>query len=252
MRGLLKNMGYVDLHVHIDFYANPRELAKEYEKLKIYTIFVTYLPEIFLKTRHEYENYKYVRMAIGFHPDMVGEYHFNKTEFERGLRYTRYIGEVGLDFSTSNQKFKKKQIEVFQQITSPDYNKGNIYSVHSRKAESEVLEILKSNNVKNAIFHWYTGGKKTLRDIVNEGYFLSVNHKMLASKNGRDIIQNIPKTQLLFETDGPFARKDKKIVYPKDLEKIYEDFEKIIPNFEKIVFSNFKRLLFQKDIDFLN
>ncbi|MHC5954465.1 MULTISPECIES: TatD family hydrolase [Enterococcus] len=245
-------MGYVDLHVHIDFYSNPTELANEYENLKIYTIFVTYLPEIFLKTRHEYENYKYVRMALGFHPDMVGEYSFDKSEFEKSLKYTRYIGEVGLDFSGSNQQFKNEQLDIFNQITSPKYNKGNVYSIHSRKAESEVLEILKRNNVKNAIFHWYTGGKKTLKDIASSGYFFSVNHKMLTSKNGREIIQSIPKSQLLFETDGPFARKDKKIVYPKDLKEIYWDFEKVIPDFEKIVFSNFKRLLFQKDIDKLN
>ncbi|EGO7694537.1 TatD family hydrolase [Enterococcus faecalis] len=248
----MKNMGYVDLHVHIDFYSEPLELAKEYERLKIYAIFVTYLPEIFLKTRYEYENYKYVRMALGFHPDMVGEYIFNKNEFEKGLKYTKYIGEVGLDFSGSNQRFKKEQIEIFQQITNPKYNKGNIYSVHSRKAEEEVLEILKENNVKNAIFHWYTGGKKTLKDIAESGYFFSVNHKMLSSKNGLEIIQSIPKSQLLFETDGPFARKEKKIVYPQDLKEIYEDFEKVIPDFEKIVFSNFKRLLFQKDIDRIN
>ncbi|MBO1137476.1 TatD family deoxyribonuclease [Enterococcus faecalis] len=248
----MKNMGYVDLHVHIDFYSNPTELANEYENLKIYTIFVTYLPEIFLKTRHEYENYKYVRMALGFHPDMVGEYSFDKNEFEKALQYTRYIGEVGLDFSSSNQQFKNEQIDIFNHITSPKYNKGNIYSIHSRKAESEVLEILKRNNVKNAIFHWYTGGKRTLKDIALSGYFFSVNHKMLTSKNGREIIQSIPKSQLLFETDGPFARKDKKIVYPKDLKEIYWDFEKVIPDFEKIVFSNFKRLLFQKDIDKLN
>ncbi|EFU15375.1 TatD family hydrolase [Enterococcus faecalis] len=249
MKGLLKNMGYVDLHVHIDFYSKPLELAKEYEKLEIYAIFVTYLPEIFLKTRYEYENYKYVRMALGFHPDMVGEYVFDKNEFEKGLKYTRYIGEVGLDFSGSNQQFKKDQIEIFQQITSPNYNKGNIYSIHSRKAEAEVLAILKKNNVKSAIFHWYTGGKKVLKDIAESGYFFSVNHKMLTSKNGMEIIRSIPKSQLLFETDGPFARKDKKIVYPRDLKEIYEDFEKVIPDFEKLVFSNFKRLLFQKDID---
>ncbi|KEU68195.1 hydrolase [Listeria monocytogenes] len=245
-------MGYIDLHVHIDFYSEPINIAREYERLKIYVIFVTYLPEIFLKTRYEYDNYKYVRLGVGFHPDMVGEYDFDKNAFERGLQYTRYIEEVGLDFSKSNQQFKEQQIEIFQQITSPKYNKGNVYSIHSRKAEVEVLQILKSNNVKSAIFHWYTGGKHMLKDISDSGYFFSVNHKMLTSKNGIDIIKSIPKSQLLFETDGPFARKEKSIVYPSNFKQIYADFEEVIPGFEKIVFSNFKRLLFQKDIDKIN
>ena len=244
-------MGYVDLHVHIDFYSKPIELAEDYEKLEIYAIFVTYLPEIFLKTQTAYNKYKYVRIALGFHPDMVGEYDFKNEEFEESLKRTRYIGEVGLDFSKGNKQFQKEQIAVFEKVTQPIYNKGKIYSVHSRKAEREVLEILKENKVKSAIFHWYTGGKKLINEISEEGYFFSVNHKMLTSKSGLEIIMSIPKSQLLFETDGPFARKNGKIVYPKNISNIYKDFDSVIPGFEKIVFSNFKRLLFQKDIDLL-
>ncbi|EAD4976237.1 TPA: TatD family deoxyribonuclease, partial [Listeria monocytogenes] len=47
-------------------------------------------------------------------------------------------------------------------------------------------------------------------------------------------------------------RKEKSIVYPSNFKQIYADFEEVIPGFEKIVFSNFKRLLFQKDIDKIN
>lgn len=251
MKGLKKNMGYVDLHVHIDFYSKPIELAEDYEKLEIYAIFVTYLPEIFLKTQSAYDKYKYVRIALGFHPDMVGEYDFLKDDFEDSLKKTRYIGEVGLDFSKGNKYFQDEQIAIFEKITQPDYNKGKVYSVHSKKAEKEVLEILKKNKVKSAIFHWYTGGKRLIKEISEEGYFFSVNHRMLATKNGLEIIMSIPKSQLLFETDGPFARKDGEIVYPIDIQNIYKDFDLVIPDFEKIVFSNFKRLLFQKDIDLI-
>lgn len=242
-------MVYVDLHVHIDFYSDPLKIANEYEKLKIYAIFVTYLPKIFLKTRKEYEKFKYIRIAVGFHPDMIGEYEFNNIEFNDGVKHTKYIGEVGLDFSNQNNEYVIKQIEAFDQITSPKYNKGRVYSIHSRKAETEVLRILIKNNVKTAIFHWFTGGKKVLRDIIDAGYYISVNYKMLTSKNGRDIIQSIPTSQLLFETDGPFARKNRKIVYPNDIQEIYRDFEKIIPDFENLVYLNFKKLLIQRGID---
>lgn len=245
-------MNFVDLHVHIDFYSKPLEVANKYESLNIYAIFVTYLPEIFLKTFHEYEQFDYVRIALGFHPDMVGEYDFLEEDFKKGLQYTRYIGEVGLDFSKANRHLQNEQIQIFERITKPEFNKGKIFSVHSRKAEREVLEILKANNVRCAIFHWYSGEVKLLREIADEGYFFSVNHRMLASKKGMDVIKHIPKSQLLFETDGPFARKERKIVYPEDIKEIYLEFEKNIPDFQEIVFNNFKRLLFQKDIDLLS
>ena len=245
-------MKLVDLHVHIDFYSNPLEVANKYESLNIYAIFVTYLPEIFLKTFREYEQFDYVRIALGFHPDMVGEYDFNEEDFSKGLQHTRYIGEVGLDFSKANRRLQNEQIQTFERITKSDFNKGKIFSVHSRKAEREVLEILKANNVRNAIFHWYSGEVKLLQEIANEGYFFSVNHRMLSSKKGVDVIKHIPKSQLLFETDGPFARKERKIVYPEDIKETYLEFEKNIPGFQKIVFNNFKRLLVQKDIDLLS
>ncbi|EDN9094926.1 TatD family deoxyribonuclease, partial [Listeria monocytogenes] len=28
----MRNMGYIDLHVHIDFYSEPIKIAREYER----------------------------------------------------------------------------------------------------------------------------------------------------------------------------------------------------------------------------
>lgn len=249
MKGTLKNMTYTDLHVHIDFFSDPIKVAKEYEKRCIYAIFVTYLPEIFEKSFSDFTEFKYVRVALGFHPDMVGEYEFNENLFEKYLKKTRYIGEVGLEFSGNNSIFQQRQIEIFKLITKKEYNKGNIYSIHSRGAEKEVLSILKDNNVKCAIFHWYTGNLTNLKEISKAGYYFSVNYKMLMSKRGRRIIEEIPKDKILFETDAPFARKERRIVYPKDIGDIYFEFENIFPGFTDLTFNNFKRLLFEKDID---
>lgn len=78
-------MGYIDFYVYIDFYLELIKIVREYEWLKIYVIFVIYLLEIFLKIWYEYDNYKYVRLGVGFYLDMVGEYDFDKNVFERGL-----------------------------------------------------------------------------------------------------------------------------------------------------------------------
>ena len=241
-------MTLIDTHVHIDFYENPLEVALEYEELKIYTLFVTNLPEVFQKHFKSFSNLKYVRLCIGYHPQVASEYDFDKKLFEECLQLTNYIGEVGLDFQNENQEVKQKQVDAFEYICSPKYNSGKIYTIHSKGTEDLVLSILKKNQVKHAIFHWYTGKLSTLDSIVNEGYYLSLNPKMINTKNGQKIISRIPKNKILFETDGPFARVNKSIIYPKDIKGIYENFNSILPNFEELVFKNFRRLLIERDI----
>lgn len=242
-------MTLIDTHVHIDFYTDPMKVALEYESLKIYALFVTNLPEIFVKHLSAFKNLKYVRLCIGYHPQVASEYKLNEALFQKYVQHTKYIGEVGLDFNQENELIKKDQINSFEFITSENFNKGRIYSVHSRGTEDIVLDILQNNNVKHGIFHWYSGKLSTLDKIVNNGYYFSLNPKMLLSKNGQKILERIPKELMLFETDGPFARVNKSIIYPSNIKNIYSSYNNVIPDFEDIVFKNFRRLLIAKDLN---
>ncbi|UNT56500.1 TatD family hydrolase [Lysinibacillus capsici] len=242
-------MTYIDTHVHIDFYPNPYELALEYETSKIYTLFVTNLPELYEKYFGRFSNFKYIRLCLGYHPQVSNEYLLNKDLFEKYIATTRYIGEVGLDFfSGISDREKSIQVEAFRYVSSQRFNKGRIYTIHSKGAEREVLDILLENEVKHAIFHWYTGKISVLKQAVEKGYYFSINPKMLMTKNGLNIIAHIPVKQILFETDGPFARIDRKPIYPKDIPNFYSAVDKEVDGFDKICFSNFRRLLIEKDL----
>lgn len=241
-------MPYVDLHVHIDFYSDPQKIADMYEKNKIYTIFVTNLPELYQKHLKAFSEYKYIRLALGLHPQLVGEFFLNQDLFKNLITSCNYIGEVGLDFSNEPIEVQKLQREYFDFVTQTSINKGRVYSIHSKNAEDDCLEILKKNGVKHAIFHWYSGSLKTLNRIIDEGYYFSLNYRMLNGVKGREIIKRVPKEKVLFETDGPFIRYNKKILTPDTIEHIYNEFDDFIPGFPEIVFNNFKRLLIEKDI----
>lgn len=242
-------MALIDTHVHIDFYPNPLEIAQQYESRKIYTLFVTNLPELYKKHYERFSKYKYIRLCLGYHPQIVLEYDLNKALFRECIKSTKYIGEVGLDFSGKiTTKEKQLQLDAFRFVTSPEFNKGRIYSIHSRGAENEVLEILRANDVKHAIFHWYSGKISTLIKAVELGYYFSLNPKMLLSKSGKNIISKIPKDKILFETDGPFARINKKSLTPGEIGDFYKLFEKEILEFEKQVFKNFRKVLIEKDL----
>ena len=113
----------------------------------------------------------------------------------------------GLDFSKSGISTKEIQISVLRKILSELKGKKKIVSVHSRKAERELLDLLCEYDIKNVIFHWYSGPIGLIPSILSCGYYFSVNESMTLSKNGQKIIENIPKPRILTETDAPYNSK---------------------------------------------
>ncbi|MCM3697882.1 TatD family hydrolase [Paenibacillus macerans] len=241
-------MTYFDFHVHIDHYPNPNKLAKEYESNKIYALFVTNLPELFEKQYLSYQGFKYVRLALGYHPDLTDEFPLNQDLFDKLVSKTSYIGEVGIDISGNQSTNLHKQIENFSFVTQRKYNKDKIYSIHSRGAEDEVLNILIENDVKYAVFHWYTGNISTLERIAERKYMFSVNINMLLSKKGQNIIKKIPQELLLFETDGPFTRFEKKVIRPAQIPSLFKMFDDQFSNFTEVSYKNFRRMLLLREL----
>ena len=60
-------------------------------------------------------------------------------------------------------------------------------SVHSRKAEKEVFELLQEYEIKNVIFHWYSGPLNLIDKIIDAGYYFSINEAMTVSISGRKL-----------------------------------------------------------------
>jgi TatD DNase family protein len=238
-------MNYVDLHVHIDFYDNPVDVASEYDLNNIYALFVTNLPQIYEKHFATFPKYKKIRMAIGYHPELANRYEFNMELFERFVQYTNYIGEVGLDFSKSNLSSITKQTEIFNFVCSEKFTKTRILLIHSKKAEDKVIDILEEHRVKFAIFHWYSGSLKALKRALDLGYYFSINPSMLKSEKGQRIIKEIPSDRMLVETDGPFVRWNKHIIKPSNIKDFYKQLGDFLGNasIDKMIFDNFNRLL---------
>ena len=99
---------------------------------------------------------KKIRLALGMHP-LYAEKHFKEfPAFLRLIDATSYIGEVGLDFSREGLSTKDIQVSSFRKILKAIQGKKKILSIHSRKAEREVLSYLIDFQAKGAIFHWYS------------------------------------------------------------------------------------------------
>jgi TatD DNase family protein len=237
----------IDTHCHIDLYNNPLQVARECEKLGIVTIAMTNLPSHFEMGYNHLLSFKKVRLALGMHPLHADEHYREFPGFVRNMSKTSYIGEIGLDFSKEGITTKEIQLDTFNRILKELKGKSKILSLHSRKAEKEVLHYLVSFNIKSAIFHWYSGPLTLISDIVKAGYYFSINTAMIKSKAGQDIISKIPLTNILTESDGPFIEVNGKSAKPLNIQLVHEYLSKknniSLNEIEILISDNFKRII---------
>lgn len=217
----------LDAHCHIDLYNDPYRIARESEEQRIFTLAVTRLPSHFAEACEYLANFRYVRPGLGFHPLLASHYPAEIEEFEKLVSSARYIGEIGLDFTVRDEEKKRQQVELLDHILTLTHNDDQVFSLHSRWAEAHVLELLLRHGCRKCIFHWYSGSLKTLARIIDAGYYLSINHQMLISKNGRSIIEATPHDRILTETDGPFIKLDGRDIRPSDIESTQKGLSEI-------------------------
>lgn len=243
-------MSLHDTHFHLDLFSDPLEVASEIEKNKIYTIAVTNAPSVFHFTFNLASNSKYIRAALGLHPELAEERQNELNLFLSLIDQTRYIGEVGLDNydkSPANYSIQKK---VFENIIKNCADKKNkILSVHSRRADLDVISTIGEHFPGKVILHWYSGSLRELNIAVKFGFYFSVNYAMSSSNNGKKIINAIPNDRLLLETDGPFVEYNNSPSTPLLTQVIVQNINQIkkfgldCDNLIHLLSNNFKNLL---------
>ncbi len=222
----------IDTHCHFDMMPNPEAYISTKEREGDIVIGMTNLPSHFITGVSHVNVFKHIRLALGLHPLLAAKYRNEVALFKKYIDQTSYIGEIGLDFSKEGIATKNVQIEVLRDLLESLKGKKKIISVHSRKAANTLLDMLCEFNIENVIFHWYSGPVDLIPSIISRGYYLSINEVMTVSKNGRSIIENIPRTRILTESDAPFNSK-------ADIRKALKNIQMT----EDVIYDNFKSLL---------
>lgn len=197
----------IDTHCHFDMMSNPESFIRQKEQAGNIVIGMTNLPSHFRMGISHVITYKHIRLALGLHPLLAAENRNEIALFKKYINKTSYIGEIGLDFSNEGITTKTAQIMTLRDLLESLKGEKKIISVHSRKAETILLDLLREYNIENVIFHWYSGPINLIPAIVSDGYYFSINEAMIKSKNGRAIIEKIPRNRILTETDAPYNPK---------------------------------------------
>ena len=206
----------VDSHCHLDFsnlYDQLDNVIKraELNQIKYFLTICTTLKS-FEKIKIITNKYKNVYGTFGIHPHESKDFtHVNESFILKTQSQNKKIigiGETGLDFfyNFSDKDIQKKSF--IEHINAA--SKLNIpVIVHTRNAEKETYEILKSEN-KNSnlkiLIHCFTGSKEFAKKLLDINCYISISGIITFnnSKDLTDTVAFIPTENLLVETDSPY------------------------------------------------
>lgn len=214
-------MCLVDTHCHVDLYPDYVDLIEEIERAQIYTIAVTNTPSVFRRCVSLTQGKRFIRTALGLHPQLIKQRHSELDLMLGMLSETRYVGEIGLDFETRDEQERSLQQKIFTTILKrcadfPD----KVLTIHSRRAAAEVINLIGDDYPCKVILHWFSGSRRELEIAISRGFYFSVNPAMISSAKGRQIVAAIPRDKLLTESDGPFVTVDSRPARPRDVELV--------------------------------
>ena len=152
-----------------------------------------------------------VYTAIGTHPHDARLYDDQAEEKIKALVQNERVlawGEIGLDFHYDNSP-RDVQVEVFKRQLRAARECDLPVVIHTREAESETIEILKSDYAgaeRRGIFHCFSGSKELAQSALELGFMISFSGIVTFKKAEglRDVAREVPLERLLIETDCPY------------------------------------------------
>ncbi|MCE8000535.1 MAG: TatD family deoxyribonuclease [Rhodobiaceae bacterium] len=211
----------VDFHCHLDLYPDHSGAVLQRDEERVFTLAVTTTPKAFPRNKELADRTKYVRAALGLHPQLVAERAHELSIWKEYLPSTRYVGEVGLDAGRLFYHSFEDQKNVFEEVlTASAEAGGKILSVHSVRCAKVVLDMIEAKlpiGTGRVVLHWFTGSASEARRAAEMGCFFSVNAAMLRKEKSRKLVESLPEDRILTETDGPFANQDQNSSGPADV-----------------------------------
>lgn len=205
-----------DAHCHLNLMSDPNAIVRETVTMGLGLFDCGFDPRDFATANKRASSSPNIIAGAGLHPWWIADGRCGAAEVNLLCELAsreRFIGEIGLDFSSRFAGTEGVQTQAFErlcQALSQHPLAGRVLSIHAVRAAGATLDILESSgllkndpNSPTIIFHWFSGTSDELVRARNAGCYFSVNERMLASKRGREYARQILLDRLLLETDAP-------------------------------------------------
>jgi TatD DNase family protein len=210
----------IDTHCHLNHYENPSVLIEKLQRQKIKVHLVTVKPEEYEACINLTAEAPLIEPCLGLFPLYVEECQEQMSFFWKALKTTRFVGEVGLDYSVKDTQAISLQKEVFTDIVRTCHDQGSkVLSIHSRKSADDIFSIIGKDFKGTAIMHWYSGKLESAM-ASPDNIFFSINTAMLKSRLGKKLIRSLSPEKVLTETDGPYVKINGRGAEPEDIRNV--------------------------------
>jgi len=209
---------FIDSHAHIDgpeFDADREEIVERARVADVSLILNVGTGDpnagVFERAVDVGKKYESVYTAIGTHPHDARFYDDGAEEKIKALVQDDRVlawGEIGLDFHYDNSP-RDVQVEVFKRQLRAARECGLPVVIHTREAETETIEILKSDYEgaeRRGIFHCFSGSMELAQQALELGFMISFSGIVTFKKAEelREVAKQVPLNRLLIETDCPY------------------------------------------------
>lgn len=237
----------IDTHCHVDLYPDPAAVVAACERQRLHTVAVTNLPSHYQLGLEHVRGCEYIHLALGFHPlARVRGLPRELALFEELAPRARFIGEIGLDLSPEGWRTKAQQADVLRRVLRCVRGRACFLTLHSRRAEDQVLDLLAEFEVGPAVLHWFSGPTQALERAIECGHCFSINPAMIQSRKGCSLVERMPPETVLTETDGPYVQLDGGPVRPPQVRGVLDHLRAVWgmswEDAEALVQRNFDRL----------
>ena len=204
-------MKLIDAHIHLsdgEYFGHIDELIADAKNAGVKALvtnsmdFKTCQNDILLAEKYS----GLVYPALGIHPWNVNVLKDN--ELEETIAFVQKhknnivaVGEIGLDYKY--ETIWEKQVMVFDKMLRLAETLELPVIIHSRGTSDKVVEILPSYRLKGVLLHWFSHPMSALNIAIDKGYFITEGPPVTYSNGIREVVEKMPITNFLTETDGP-------------------------------------------------
>ena len=250
----------IDVHCHLDKLIEEFPLEKALKNAKDNNVKII----VVNGTDHKQnlivldlaKKHKEVKAALGIYPLDALKLSEAKIDeeiefIEKNKKIIAGMGEVGLDLKEPEllKTLDKQKINLTKFVNlAIKLNKPII--IHSRKAETQTIELLEQLKAKKVIMHCFSGKMSLVDRIVKNGWSLSIPANVHYSQQFQDVVKRVPLSNLLCETDTPYLHPLKE--WPNEPANVIYSYKKIaeiknqsLKEVEKQIEDNYNQLFEQ-------
>ncbi|MFW9778927.1 MAG: TatD family hydrolase [Candidatus Heimdallarchaeota archaeon] len=200
----------IDAHAHLlpDFVDNVEELVQSARAAGLQAVINSAIePDHYSYANNlAREHGGFIYSTLGFSPS-----HIKSIDFDVAYSHIKNnsslvaIGEVGLDYYWIKDTYwQNKEQLVFQRFIELANERQKPLVIHSRKAETDCIDILEKHAAVPVLMHCFSGTIDDVKRCLDSGWLLSIPTAVVNRKKHRRIARKVPLESLVVETDTPF------------------------------------------------